>query len=281
VNIYVLQVVFMLVIPIWSGFIQLVRNHGIVDGLGQLGSHSFTLVVLQLLQLLNTSYFWRVGVSQRYYSRLAPFKVDVSHRSIKTMFKEFYRSHWRDGFFMMWLGIVTFFLSLDFVIFFFMFFAPASIWLWGILALNPGALPTQVSEGQWKKLVNEDTATMNRIMERFYLVPGTFNELNYSSVSRIFFRTAWRLKKICFNLWNFFIRINFAFHKRAVRLVSVVARFWKYVFIDNIPLFVFSDTVHRPWTSDTDREMTLIEPGEKPPSMVSIERPKLDIDRDG
>lgn len=122
------------------------------------------------------------------------------------MYDTFYKTHWRAGFLILWMGVLAFVLGGDPYVFVFMYLVcsfttsapsfpsfsfspfpfhqfsfsllfllslpspsppsldahisvlllqlPSAVWLWGVVFLNPGSLPSSVHEEQWKRLLN-------------------------------------------------------------------------------------------------------------------------------
>lgn len=138
-RVFFAQIGYALVAP---GILQLILEYGIIRGLWSYISHFFIMAVYSTFHILNVASFWQYGLKKSAYYLGSGRGTGLEHYFMKDMYENFYKTHWRAGFAIFWMGIIVFALSVDWYVWILMFLAPSGVWLWGAMFLNPGSLPT-------------------------------------------------------------------------------------------------------------------------------------------
>eukprot|EP01118_Nematostelium_gracile_P008148 TRINITY_DN268_c0_g2_i3.p1 TRINITY_DN268_c0_g2~~TRINITY_DN268_c0_g2_i3.p1 ORF type:complete len:625 (+),score=123.19 TRINITY_DN268_c0_g2_i3:140-1876(+) len=152
-RVFFAQIGYALVAP---GILQLVLEKGFIRGIWDYIAHFFILAVYATFHILNVAAYWQFGLTSSAFYLASGRGTGLEHYFMRDMYDNFYRTHWRVGFIIWWMGILVFALSVDWYVWILMYLAPSGVWLWGAMFLNPGSLPTTVHEEQWKRLTNKD-----------------------------------------------------------------------------------------------------------------------------
>jgi hypothetical protein len=255
-RVFFAQIGYALVAP---GILQLILEFGIIRGLWSFLSHFFILAVYSTFHILNVAAFWQYGLRKSAYYLGSGRGTGLEHYFMKDMYESFYKTHWRAGFAIFWMGIIVFALSVDWYVWILMYLAPSGVWLWGAMFLNPGSLPTTVHEEQWKRLMNKDMEETKEVVRRHSKSRGYQPPVQGNLLKRLFVKTGRAIKRFFRVIHWLYTLINFAIHTRALRLLSVVTNFWMTVFADKIPTYVFTDERRRVmrWDEEDTRQKSV------------------------
>lgn len=164
---------------------------------------------------------------------------------MKDLFSAFYSTHWRPGFAIFWIGIIVLILSKNAAVFFILYLLPAAIWLWGASFLNPGALPTNVHEEQWKRLTNRDLQETKEIVSSHAKINEYYGPIKGNILKKIAIKAYLSTKDIFKGIHWLYTWINFAIHMRVVRFIALVTLGYEMVLAPKIPTLIFTDERRR------------------------------------
>eukprot|EP01117_Protostelium_nocturnum_P012633 TRINITY_DN464_c0_g2_i1.p1 TRINITY_DN464_c0_g2~~TRINITY_DN464_c0_g2_i1.p1 ORF type:complete len:1660 (+),score=594.70 TRINITY_DN464_c0_g2_i1:519-5498(+) len=255
-RIFVFQVGFALVLP---GVLQLVLEYGVIQAAWMYISHFFILCVYSTFHILNISSFWQYGLTHSAFYLASGRGTGLEHYFMKDLYTTFYKTHWRPGFIIFWMGIIALAFSRNFAVFLVMYLLPSGIWLWGATFLNPGSLPSTVHEEQWKRLTNIDLQQTAKIVKSHTRI-----DYHPSPIKRnfffAFFIKIWRLVKYTGRILHWLYTIlNFAVFTRVVRFIGVITLLFEWIFASRIPTFIFTDERRRVlrWDDDDTRQKSI------------------------
>ncbi len=117
-RIFTIQVGFALVTP---GILELILEDGFIVGLWQYVSHFFILALYFTFHILNISSYWQWGLVKSAFYLGSGRGTGLEHYFIKDMYDNFYKTHWRAGFVIVWLGLIAFACGGSILVFLFMF----------------------------------------------------------------------------------------------------------------------------------------------------------------
>jgi hypothetical protein len=164
---------------------------------------------------------------------------------MKDLFSAFYATHWRPGFAIFWIGIVVLILSKNVTVFIVLYLLPSAIWLWGASFLNPGALPTNVHEEQWKRLTNRDLQETKEIVSSHARINEYYGPIKGNIVRRMAVKSYLATKDLFKGLHWLYTWFNFAIHMRVVRFIALVTLGYEMVLAPKIPTLIFTDERRR------------------------------------
>jgi len=255
-RVFFAQIGYALVAP---GILQLILELGLLHGLWAYFSHFFIMAVYSTFHILNVAAFWQYGLTSSAYYLGSGRGTGLEHYFMKDMYESFYKTHWRAGFAIFWMGIIVFALSQDWYVWLLMFLAPSGIWLWGAMFLNPGSLPTTVHEEQWKRLMNKDMEETKEVVRKHSRLHEYEAPIRGNGLKRSFLKTARAIKRFFLVIHWLYTLLNFAIHTRVIRLIGVCTSFWKTVFAEKIPTFIFTDERRRVvrWDEEDIRQKSI------------------------
>jgi len=245
------QVGFLLTLP---GVFQLISEFGFISGLWDFISHFLILSVYSTFHILNISSYWQRGITNYSFYLPSGRGTGLSHYFFDNMYETFYETHWKWGFIIFWMGIIVVAVSRNPAIWIVMYVLPSGIWLWGAMFLNPGSLPNDVHQEQWKRLTNKDMDTVDEIIEK-HCKPRGYQKPTGFFLNRFFVGLYRRGVQGYRSLHYLYISINFAVHMRILRAISVVAILWDECLTKKIPTYVFTDehVKVQAWSKAADR----------------------------
>jgi len=226
------------------GVLQLILEHGIFQGLWQYISRIFILAIYSTFHILNISAYWQWGLTNTAFYLPSGRGSGLEHYFMKDMYGIFYNTHWRPAFAIAWIGILVLILSGDALVFFILYFLPAAIWLWGPSFLNPGSLPTNVHEEQWKRLVNRDMEETNQIIDAHMKLPP-YKPIGGNIITRSFGRLTRSIAYWGKRIIGIYTYVNFVVHMRAVRFIALLTIVYELVLAPFIPTRIFTDERRR------------------------------------
>jgi len=241
-RVFFAQIGYALVAP---GILQLVLEKGVIKGVWEFVSHFFILAVYSTFHILNISAFWQFGLKSSAFYLASGRGTGLEHYFMKDMYDNFYKSHWRPAFVIFWMGIIVFGITVDFFIFILMYMAPAGVWLWGAMFLNPGSLPTTVHEEQWKRLTNRDMQEVSDVVRQHSKLDVYQPPVKGNILKRFFVRIGRAVRSFWRALHYIYTVVNFAIQMRIVRLIAVLATFWENIMASRIPTYIFVDERRR------------------------------------
>jgi len=268
-RVFTFQVGLALVAP---GILQLFLEFGVIKGMWKYLSHFGILAIYSTFHILNISSYWQYGLKNSAFYLASGRGTGLEHYFLKDMYDNFYKTHWRAGYIIFWMGILALILGGSWLVFVVMYLLPSGIWLWGAMFLNPGSLPSTVHEEQWKRLMNRD------MQEARDIVKQRFSHLEHKapirgSFIKKFFVGIWRsIKQFGQLLLYVYHVVNFAIHMRVVRLIAMLTLLWENIISERIPTFIFTDERRRVlrWDEDDNRKQSIFfstmahEPAVKP-----------------
>lgn len=104
-RVFFAQVGYALVVP---GVVQLFLEIGFLRGIWAYISHFFILSVYSTFHILNVAAFWQFGLTSSAFYLGSGRGTGLEHYYMKDLYSTFYKSHWRAGFFIFWMGVIVF-----------------------------------------------------------------------------------------------------------------------------------------------------------------------------
>jgi len=251
-RIFLFQIGFALMAP---GILQLWLEKGFFRGTWDYISHVLILAVYSTFHILNISAYWQWGLQHSAFYLASGRGTGLEHYFMRDMYDNFYKTHWRAGFIIFWLGILSLIIGGSIWVFLVMYLLPSGIWLWGAMFLNPGSLPSTVHEEQWKRLINRDMQETRDIVRHHvgldhYRPPVTGNVLK-----RFFKHIGRGIKRGIQGIHLIYTVVNFGIQMRIVRVIAIFTLGWEYIFAEKIPTFIFTDERRRVlrWDEEDNR----------------------------
>lgn len=255
-HVFTFQIGLLLVTP---GIFELILENGFLYGLWKYFSHFFILLIYSTFHILNTSSYWQYGLLHSAFYLPSGRGTGLEHYFMLDMYNNFYKTHWKTGFFIFWMGIFVIILTGNIWIFLFMYFFPSSIWLWGSMFLNPGSLPSNVHEKQWKRLINTDMEQIKIIIKKHSSIDTYRPKIQGNVIKKLlcnFFRKIGNIGRIFHWIYTL---INFSILIRFLRFFGLLTIVWLYIFPEKIPIPIFTDERRRilRWEEDDSRTKSI------------------------
>jgi hypothetical protein len=255
-RVFFAQVGYALVAP---GILQLVLEKGVIRGVWDYVVHFFILAVYSTFHILNVAAYWQFGLTSSAFYLASGRGTGLEHYFMRDMYDNFYKTHWKAGFAIWWMGILVFALSVDWFVWILMYLAPSGVWLWGAMFLNPGSLPTTVHEEQWKRLMNKDMEETRQLIRHHVKLDQYLPPVKGNAVKRFFLGIKRAFYKGYQVIHWVYTVVNFTIHTRVVRLIALLSMFIQYVFSSTIPTFIFTDERRRllRWDDEDTRQKSI------------------------
>jgi len=255
-RIFLFQIGFALMAP---GILQLWLEMGFFAGTWNFLSHVLILAVYSTFHILNISSYWQWGLQHSAFYLASGRGTGLEHYFMRDMYDNFYKTHWRAGFIIFWLGIIALAVGGSIWVFLIMYLLPSGIWLWGAMFLNPGSLPSTVHEEQWKRLINRDMQEARDIVRHHVGLDHHRKPITGNVFKRFFKHIARGVRRFFQGLHWVYTIVNFAIQMRIVRLIAIFTLGWEYIFAEKIPTFIFTDERRRVlrWDEEENRQKSL------------------------
>lgn len=120
-RIFAFQVGFALMAP---GLMQLWLEKGFFAGTWAYISHFCILAVYSTFHILNISSYWQYGLTKSAFYLASGRGTGLEHYSMKEMYDSFYKTHWRAGYIIFWMGLLALILGGSVFVFLVMYLLP-------------------------------------------------------------------------------------------------------------------------------------------------------------